>query len=45
MAELLKGGEGGGPLSYEAARRRFGADPSTSWAAYVAGCLLVRDLA
>ena len=43
MAGLLgeAGGGEGAPLSYAAAHARFRADPSTSWAAYVAGCLLV----
>jgi L-arabinokinase len=42
LADLVRtGGAPGAPLSYEAARARFGADAVTSWAAYVAGCLLV----
>ncbi len=32
---------GGQPLSYEAARALFKRDPQRSWAAYVAGALLV----
>ncbi|KXZ56722.1 hypothetical protein GPECTOR_1g650 [Gonium pectorale] len=36
--ELFPGGQ---PLEYEAARAYFKASPSSSWAAYIAGCLLV----
>ncbi|KAI7840483.1 hypothetical protein COHA_005784 [Chlorella ohadii] len=38
LAELAPGGQ---PLSYEAARALFKRDPQRSWAAYVAGALLV----
>ena len=41
LDKLLAGGAGGGPIEYEAARALFAADPSTAWASYVAGCVLV----
>ena len=41
LKALLKAGSADGPITYEAARALFKANPSTLWAAYVAGCLLV----
>ena len=41
LKALLKAGSADGPITYEAARALFKANPSTQWAAYVAGCLLV----
>ncbi|GIL42991.1 hypothetical protein Vafri_809 [Volvox africanus] len=37
-AELFPGGQ---PLAYDVAQAYFKASPATSWAAYIAGCLLV----
>lgn len=39
LAELYR--PGGEPLSYDAARALFRRDPKDTWAAYVAGCLVV----